>query len=119
MNNYESSETLDNLYDIVIKLCNKLKNLPIAGTFFDDLPWAIALLDDWAHKKYREVPVATIITLSGALTYLVAPINLIPNFIPFIGNLDDNLVISLALRAAHNDIADYREWKQSNLEEEE
>lgn len=111
--------TLDNLYDSVIKLCEKLKNLPIAGTFFDDLPWAIALLDDWGHKKYTEIPVATIISLSGALTYLVTPINLIPNFIPFIGQLDDIIVISLVLKAAHNDIADYREWKQSNLEEEE
>ena len=119
MNNYESSKTLDNLYDSVIKLCNKLKNLPIAGTFFDDLPWAIALLDDWAHKKYTEVPIATIISLSGALVYLIGPIDLIPSFIPLIGQLDDIVVISLALRAAHNDIADYREWKQSNLEEDE
>ena len=40
------------------------------------------------------------IALGAALGYLVSPVQLIPNFIPVIGQADDVVVIALALRYA-------------------
>ena len=46
-----------------------------------------------------------------SLVYFLTPIDLIPDAVPGIGQLDDAAVILFAVKAAHNDIADYKKWK--------
>ena len=46
-----------------------------------------------------------------ALVYFLTPVDLIPDMVPMIGQLDDAAVILFAVKAAHNDIADYKKWK--------
>lgn len=49
-------------------------------------------------RRDHRLPVRGRMALGAALTYLVSPIQLIPNFIPVIGQLDDILVLMVALR---------------------
>lgn len=44
------------------------------------------------------VPVASKMLLGGALVWLLSPIDLVPEFIPVLGPLDDVIVVGLALR---------------------
>jgi uncharacterized membrane protein YkvA (DUF1232 family) len=46
----------------------------------------------------REAPASARIAIGGLLVYLVNPIDLIPEFIPVIGPLDDVVVAMLVLR---------------------
>ena len=46
----------------------------------------------------REAPIAVRVAIAGLLVYLVNPIDLIPEFIPVLGPLDDVLVAVLVLR---------------------
>ncbi len=56
------------------------------------LAWMIAaLLAD------REVPRGTKLALAAVAVYLASPVDLIPDFIPFIGYLDDLLVAAIVL----------------------
>lgn len=48
----------------------------------------------------RRLPRRARLVLGAALAYLVSPVQLIPNFIPIIGQTDDLAVIALALRYA-------------------
>ena len=48
----------------------------------------------------RSVPLDVRLALIGALVWIVSPIDLIPEFIPVIGPLDDIVVVALALRYA-------------------
>jgi len=60
-----------------------------------DLVWLVrALLSDEATP--RSVKVA----LGGLLLYLVSPIDLVPEFLPVIGSVDDLIVSGLVLRWA-------------------
>ena len=44
------------------------------------------------------VPVSSRLALGAALVYLVSPIDLIPDFIPVAGQIDDAVVLLLVLR---------------------
>jgi uncharacterized membrane protein YkvA (DUF1232 family) len=46
------------------------------------------------------VPRATRWWLSGLLVYLIIPIDLVPDFIPVVGYLDDAIIVAIALRFA-------------------
>lgn len=48
----------------------------------------------------KSVPIEVRIWLGVLLVYLISPIDLIPDFIPVLGYLDDALVVAVALRFA-------------------
>ena len=49
--------------------------------------------------------------LVGSLAYVLAPIDLIPDFIPVIGWSDDCLALAGALAFAKMDLEEYKAWK--------
>lgn len=61
------------------------------------LPIYIKLL--WGLSKDPRVPVPAKGMLVGALAYLLSPIDLIPDFIPILGQLDDVVVFMAVWRA--------------------
>ena len=69
---------------------------------------------DFYEGNYKEVPWGTIAAIVVALLYFVSPIDLIPDFIPVAGYIDDAFVISLAMKFIKDDIERYREWKKNN-----
>jgi uncharacterized membrane protein YkvA (DUF1232 family) len=48
----------------------------------------------------RAVPIGARIWLGALLLYLLSPIDLVPDFIPVLGYLDDALICVIALRLA-------------------
>lgn len=113
----KDEDKTEKLIDKALKLCEKLSRLPVIGLVFNDIPLVCMMISDYVHGNYREVPLATIITLTAAIGYCVSPIDLIPDVIPFFGQLDDAAVFGFALAAAHNDIEAYGVWKAEQLEE--
>ena len=95
--------------EMVRKINKKLNNIPIFGEYFADVPTLCLMLGDYATGKYREIPFAAMVGIVVALAYFLSPIDLIPDFIPVAGLLDDTAVIGFAIQAAHNDIDDYKE----------
>ncbi len=49
-------------------------------------------------------------TIAGALAYVVFPVDVIPDFIPFIGWLDDLFIVNWAVSAVTVEIALYRKF---------
>ena len=49
-------------------------------------------------------------TIAGALAYVVFPVDIIPDFIPYIGWLDDIFVLGWAMKAVAGEINLYREF---------
>lgn len=95
----------------VRKINRKLQNIPLVGNYFADVPMLCLLVVDYVKGEYREIPFATMVGIVVALLYFLSPIDLIPDFVPIAGKLDDAAVILFAIEAAHNDIAEYKEWK--------
>ena len=87
------------------------KRVNVLAKYCNDLCEIFELLRDRVAGVYRETPWTTIAALTGALIYVLSPIDLILDFIPGIGFLDDAIVIGLAIRLALPDLEKYRAWK--------
>ena len=70
------------------------------------------LVKDYLDGSYREAPKRTVFAAAFALLYVLNPFDLIPDFIPGIGYLDDGAVVLLVIRSIRADIDDYRTWTQ-------
>jgi len=69
------------------------------------------MVKDYWNKKYPDVPFGTIAAIVTALLYFVSPIDVIPDFIPVVGYIDDAFIVTLALKMIGKDIEKYRSWK--------
>lgn len=71
----------------------------------------LELIDDFRDGSYREVPWHTIAIASAAVLYVVNPADLVPNFVPLVGALDDMAVVAVATRWIQKDLLEYCRWK--------
>ena len=92
------------------------KRIKVLAKYYNDLCEIFELLHDRVTGVYKETPWTTIAALTGALIYVLSPIDLILDFIPIIGFLDDAIVIGLAIKLAQPDLEKYRAWKASREE---
>ncbi len=79
--------------------------------FIDDVKLFFAMLKDYFTKKYPELPVRSVVMMVLTLLYVLSPVDLIPDFIPVIGMLDDAFMFGLCLKACVDDVEDYKKWK--------
>ena len=94
------------------KLKEKLEDSGYLEPFSDDLMLFMSLVKDYYKGDYRKIPFKTISAgVIGAL-YVLNPIDLIPDSIPFIGHIDDALVLKFCLKQAKKDLQKYKQWKQ-------
>lgn len=103
---------LEDLLEKAEKKMGKWSN--ILANEIHDLRILIRMIRCWMDESYTEVPRKTIVAGVAALLYLVSPFDLIPDFIPGIGYIDDVAVILLVLRAARQDINRFVEWEKKN-----
>ena len=92
------------------------KRIKVLAKYCNDLCDIFELLRDRVTGAYKETPWRTIAALTGALIYVLSPIDLILDFIPGIGFLDDAVVIGLAIKLAQPDLEKYRAWKTDRKE---
>ncbi|MBE7641296.1 MULTISPECIES: YkvA family protein [Salegentibacter] len=79
--------------------------------YVDDAQLLFNLLRDYASGNYREVPFNVVAAIGGALLYVLSPLDLIPDFIPIVGYLDDAAVIAFCLNLIEKDLITYKVWK--------
>jgi len=70
-----------------------------------------ALFKDAVNGKYK-LPPASVAMIGGGLLYFILPADLIPDFIPVAGYLDDLAVLTTIMNALNKEISAYRLWKE-------
>ncbi|RZU98415.1 YkvA family protein [Spiribacter vilamensis] len=78
-----------------------------------DINLMIGLASDYSRGNYTQIPWNVLAAVTGAILYFVSPVDVVPDFIPVIGYVDDALVIKLALEIARPDLEAYAEWKSA------
>ena len=69
------------------------------------------MIKEYAKGSYRELPWRSLTAIVAGMVYFLMPIDLIPDFIPFTGLLDDFTVIMLISGAFRQDIEEFLVWE--------
>lgn len=86
-------------------------NMNLFKRIAEDLRLLAGLIRDYATGQYRSVsPVSGIIFIL-AVAYLLIPTDLISDFIPGLGQLDDAAFLLACLYFLEKDLYRYRDWK--------
>jgi uncharacterized membrane protein YkvA (DUF1232 family) len=76
-----------------------------------NLKLLVPLVKDYWTGAYRNVSAKSIVIFAGAILYIISPIDLIPDYIIGLGQIDDLAILSLALYFLEQDLLKYKEWK--------
>jgi uncharacterized membrane protein YkvA (DUF1232 family) len=110
------SVTQDDLKETIEKGAKKLSdladNIPESlKDIWEDIKIMFALITDYIKGNYTDTPWSVITSIVAALLYFISPIDVVPDFIPILGFLDDAIVIKLAIDYAKKDLTEYLKWK--------
>lgn len=86
-------------------------------TFRQQVEMALDLLADHIAGEIPHVPYRTIALLTAGLIYYIEPVDVIPDFVPGIGTVDDRLFMAFAFYEGADGIARYRAWKELQAED--
>lgn len=66
-----------------------------------------------AHAKgdYTKIPLQSLLLIIASVVYFVVPFDLVPDFLPVVGFLDDAALLAWTLRAVRSDVDDFRVWE--------
>lgn len=71
------------------------------------------LVSAWVKGEYTEVSLKTILLVIAAIIYFVNPFDVIPDFIPGVGYLDDAVVIIFVINSIRGDLDKFLKWERS------
>ena len=86
---------------------NKFKQL------FNTALTLVRLVRRYANGEYRQIPTSTVVAGLAVLLYVLSPIDIIPDFIPVVGFLDDLSLVSWFIGKFHGEITRFRDWEQA------
>ena len=69
------------------------------------------MLKSWMQGDYKNISTKSIIAVVAALIYFVNPLDLIPDFIPIIGQLDDIFVLGYLIKMLNKEIERFMAWE--------
>ncbi len=87
-----------------------------SGSFIEmqnQLGTMMRMLRAWYAREYNELSPKAVASLIASAVYIVNPIDLIPDFIPFVGRLDDKLVLGYFIKKFNNEIQKFMAWEDS------
>jgi uncharacterized membrane protein YkvA (DUF1232 family) len=79
----------------------------------------LMMIKDYRNGSYKAVPWMTVAAAVAGLLYVLSPIDLIPDFIPILGYVDDLTVMTIIVGWIDTDLHKYMDWKLSSDEDEE
>jgi len=107
-------ERLRNLFE---QAARKIRDMP-RGPFADMWAYLLAmirLIRAYHTGAYREIPARSLLIVISAMIYFVSPLDVIPDWIPVLGYIDDALVVGLALKTVRADLDAFMEWETAEV----
>ena len=95
----------------------KLNVIP-RGPFGEAWPYLLAMLRlarDYQAGDYLDMPKPKLLIVVAAIIYFVSPFDVIPDYLPVLGHIDDAFVVSLALKSVRAELDTFMAWETARL----
>jgi uncharacterized membrane protein YkvA (DUF1232 family) len=92
-----------------------LKNRPLRR-FIKESVLLIGLVRDYAAGRYRAVPWWAIAAATFTLLYVFNPFDVVPEFIPVVGTIDDATVVAALVAMISHELKKYGIWKKEHAD---
>ena len=93
---------------------DKIKNASALSSLLDNIRTAYDMISDSVTGRYKGVSKSTIALLAGGLAYLALPVDLVPDFIPVAGWMDDAAVLAWIFKRCADEFQKYKDFKCAN-----
>lgn len=103
--------TFDEVLDGAETIEGRAERGPLAAAV-DDVRTLLSLVRAYKNREYREIPYYSIAAAVAALAYVLSPVDLIPDFLPGVGLVDDAAVVAACVASLREDLSRFRAWKK-------
>ena len=95
-----------------------LGKIGILGWLIGDLKLYVSLIKDYRSGAYKKFPFLSAAGIVFTLVYIISPIDLIPDYIIGLGQIDDAAVVGLCLYLLKKDLKKYKQWLKESEDRE-
>lgn len=99
------------LDDAMKKAKSKEKPSGPLADLWENLKMVFRLLQAYFNKQYTSIPWGSIVLVVGAVIYFVSPIDLMPDWFPLAGFVDDAALLTFVLAQIRNDLKKFAQWE--------
>ena len=110
ISNFDDGD-LDLVMDNSREINKKISKAPSLKKFAELAKLMFGMLQDFRKGEYSKIPWFTVASIGVALLYVLNPMDMLPDFIPGLGYVDDFLILTIILRFVETDLHDYLDWK--------
>jgi uncharacterized membrane protein YkvA (DUF1232 family) len=71
----------------------------------------LRLIRAFCSGRYRRMPWESLISIIVAVAYFASPLDLIPDFLPGVGYLDDAMIVRFVYRSVKAELERFMEWE--------
>jgi uncharacterized membrane protein YkvA (DUF1232 family) len=73
----------------------------------------VRMIRSYQTGDYQRTPWKSLLLITAGIIYFVSPLDLIPDFIPVLGFMDDITVVLWILNSVGRDVEKYEEWEET------
>ena len=82
------------------------------GKLLKDIQLLVRLLKASMSGVYTGLSVRKLVAIVAAILYLISPLDVIPDFIPVVGYVDDAAVIAWVMKSIAEELKDFKMWEE-------
>ncbi|BFU96944.1 MAG: conserved protein of unknown function [Nitrospira sp.] len=84
------------------------------GAIWTDIHLLARLLKAWMNGAYKGVSLQTLVAIVASLLYFINPLDVIPDFVPGLGYVDDAALIAWLLKSLAGDLDQFTNWENGS-----